>query len=236
MQRFYIKSPEIWNKIFQLNNKDIIHQLTKVLRIKLNDEIIIFNWEENIDFIYKINNIEKKSISLEIINQIKKDSEINFELNLFQAFPNKLDKIEYIIQKGTEIGFTSFNLFRSKRSQKLVLSDNKIERLNKIIIEASEQSWRNKIVKLNILETLPKNIDWENIYFHTKDEKSINIKDLKIEKKSKVNLFVWPEGWWSEEEINNFEKKQFKKVYLGNRILRTETVWNVVWFWIINKD
>ena len=239
MQRFYINSELVWENIFLLEDKEIIHQLSKVLRIKLNDEIVLFNGEENNDFLYKIIEINKKTLSLELIKTIKKDSEINFKLSLYQSMPNKLDKIESIVQKATEVGFTSFNLFRSDRSQKIILSDKKIERLNKIIIEACEQSWRNKIPKLNILSSLSFwtwfRISWENIFFHTSWKKSVHIKDLKIKNKEIINLYVWPEGWWSEDEIKNFEQLNFQKIYLWNRIMRTETVWNIVWFWIINN-
>jgi RsmE family RNA methyltransferase len=53
-----------------------------------------------------------------------------------------------MLQKGTEIGFTKFCFFRTERSQKLNLSTNKIQRLEKIIIEAAEQSGRAKIPEL----------------------------------------------------------------------------------------
>jgi 16S rRNA U1498 N3-methylase RsmE len=55
------------------------------------------------DYIFEIKQIEKKEINLKQIDRIKKDSEIDFELNLFQAIPNKLDKIENIIKNGTQI-------------------------------------------------------------------------------------------------------------------------------------
>lgn len=66
-------------------------------------------------------------------------------MSLFQALPNKLEKLEYIVQKGTEVGITNFYFFRSERSQKLLLSEAKKERLEKICIEAIEQSGRNII-------------------------------------------------------------------------------------------
>lgn len=240
MQRFYIENLNTTNYNLVLKNKEIIQQLTKVLRSKIWDKIILFDWIDLKDYIFEIKKILKKEIILEQIDRIQKDSEINFELNLYQALPNKLDKIEYILQKGTEIWFTSFTFFRSDRSQKLILSNNKIERLNNIIIEAVEQSWRNKVPKLNIIPSLAfwtwLKIPWENIFFHTQDNKSINIKVLEIQKENWVNLFVWPEWGWGENEIKIFEENNFKKVYLWNRILRTETVWNVVWFCIINKE
>jgi hypothetical protein len=50
------------------------------------------------DYIFEIKEISSKEISLEQIGRINKESEINFEINLFAALPNKLDKIEYVIK------------------------------------------------------------------------------------------------------------------------------------------
>ena len=44
------------------------------------------------------------------------------------------------------------------------------------------------------------------------------------------NIFIWPEWWFSEEEVKRFEEKDFARIYLWNRILRTETAWIVVGF------
>jgi RsmE family RNA methyltransferase len=60
-------------------------------------------------------------------------------VSLYQALPNKYEKIEYILQKGVEIGIARFVFFRSDRSQKLLLSPNKIERFITIAREALEQ-------------------------------------------------------------------------------------------------
>jgi len=87
------------------------------------------------------------------VKKLQKPAE-KLHLVLFQSLPNKIDKIEEIIQKGTEIGYSEFNFFRAERSQELRLSPNKIERFEKIIKEASEQSQRNIVPKLNFLEKL----------------------------------------------------------------------------------
>jgi RsmE family RNA methyltransferase len=77
--------------------------------------------------------------------------------------------------------------------------------------------------------------DSENILFHTKDEESNSLKDLKLDYTKNINLFVWPEWGFSDEEINVFVESWFKKVHLWNRILRTETTWVVAWFYIIQN-
>jgi 16S rRNA (uracil1498-N3)-methyltransferase len=141
------------------------------------------------------------------------------------------------LQKWVEVWVTGFYFYRSEKSQKLNLSENKILRLNKIIIEAVEQSWRSRvpefIIEDNIsLEYFKEN---ENIFFHTEDNNSVLLKNLKLNYSKWINLFVWPEWGFTEKEIKIFEKNNFKKIHLWNRILRTETVWVVAWFYIVQN-
>lgn len=236
MQRIYLENSDLSEKNITLKDKEIVHQLTKVLRVRLWEKISFFNWEKQTDYIYEIIEIGKKEIILEKKSEEDNNSEIDFELSLYNALPNKLEKIEYIIQKGTEIGFTEFNFFRTHRSQKLFISDNKIERLKKIIIEAAEQSWRAIIPKISILDNFDINNlqDWKNIFFHTQNEKSCDLKSIEKTKGEKINLFVGPEWGWSENEVEILEKNT-SRIHLGNRILRTETTWIVTGFYIIQS-
>lgn len=237
MQRFYFPSLEEETDNITVKNKEFINQLIKVLRVKPWFEIIFFDWKNNIDQIYEVVSVDKREIYLEKKWFIENNSEIDFDLNIFQSLPNKPEKIEYILQKWVEVWVTGFYFYRSEKSQKLNLSENKILRLNKIIIEAVEQSWRSRvpefIIEDNIsLEYFKEN---ENIFFHTEDNNSVLLKNLKLNYSKWINLFVWPEWGFTEKEIKIFEKNNFKKIHLWNRILRTETVWVVAWFYIVQN-
>jgi RsmE family RNA methyltransferase len=61
------------------------------------------------------------------------------------------------------------------------------------------------------------------------------LKDLKLDYTKNINLFIWPEWWFSSKEIDEFEKNKFKKVFLWNRILRTETAGIVSGFYVVQK-
>lgn len=235
MHRFFIDSNNVWEKLFIVNDIWLLNQIKKVLRFKLQDNLIIFNGKKNIDFVYKITKIDKKQINLELNSFIEKNTEIKFELNLYSALPNKIEKIEYIIQKASEIGFSNFYFFRSDRSQKIIINDNKIDRLRKIIVEAIEQSNRNKVPNINIIENINiKNISWYNLFFHTINNNAKNIENINY-KEDIINIFVWPEWWWSDNEIEKFKENNFVQIFLWNRIFRTETVGSVVWYYIISK-
>lgn len=248
MQRFYIPHFKKRDE-FLLNDKDaprtfptghIFHQLVKVLRVRKLEKIILFNWIDNLDLVFQITEINKKNIKLKFIEEVEKKTELNFELNLYQALPNKLEKIEYILQKWVEVWFRKFVFYRSERSQKLIISDKKEERLKKIIIEAVEQSWRSFVPEFDLtsnsspLEERGKNVD---IFLHTKNNNSqnlsqfINIFSTKgFSPLQNINIYIWPEWGFSEKEIEYFEKNNFSRIHLWNRILRTETAWVVVGF------
>lgn len=231
MQRFYKKNLE---KKFFIEEKDFVNQILKVLRSKIWDKFIFFDWETQKDFIYEFKEIWKNKIFFEKLEEMDKNSEINFELNLFSALPNKIEKIEFIVQKATEIWVLNFYFWKAKRSQKIFLNENKIERIKKIILEAVEQSWRNKIPNFQILEKVDfETLTWKNIFFHTKNKNSKNLKDLEFSEK--INIFTWPEWGFDGEELEIFEKNNFERFYLWDRILRTETSAISTVFFIIQK-
>ncbi len=234
MHRFSLKDFAFQDKII-LKDKEILFQIKKVLRFSPWENLVLFNWSENKDYIYQITKIQKEEIHLQVKKNINKNSELNINLNLYQALPNKSSKIEYILQKATEVWFNKIVFFRSDRSQKLNISENKIKRFEKIVLEATEQSNRNTIPEIDFSNTIKfDSIIWENFILHTqKDEKSIKLKDIKLNNlENNINILIWPEWWFSEEEIQKLSKLNFKKIYLWDRILRTETTWIVVWFFI----
>jgi 16S rRNA (uracil1498-N3)-methyltransferase len=235
MQRFHFPTLNNQELLVIQNNTDIYHQLTKVLRIKTWDEIIFFDWNNLFDYTYKVESIEKKSITLKLINKIQKSAQKTLEINLYQSIPNKQEKIELILQKWVEVWYSSFYFFKSERSQNLKISENKIDRFKKILIEATEQSVRNIVPELHFSDKIDfKNIKWTNIYFHTDKNKAKKLKELNI-KNWKANIFIWPEWGFSDNEITTFDQIGFTKVNLWDSILRTETAGIVVWFYLLEN-
>ncbi len=234
MQRFYFENIKDY---FFIEDKNFINQVLKVLRSQLWDNFIFFDGKKHTDFVFEISEIQKNKIFFKKLEEIDKNSEIDFEINLFSSIPNKLEKIEFIVQKWTEVWVSNFYFFKSQRSQKIFLNENKVDRIKKIIQEAAEQSNRNKIPNFQIIEK----IDFEklkkekNIFLHTKDENSIKLSEIKAKSWEKINIFIGPEWWFSDEEIEIFQKNNFQKIFLWNRILRTETVGFTVAFFIIQN-
>ena len=96
MQRFYVTFPLFESLI--IDDKEIYHQLTRVLRIKIGEHIIFFQGD-GMEREYEIQEISKNSIQFHRVNERKISTEPKRVIHLYQALPNKIEKIEYIIEK-----------------------------------------------------------------------------------------------------------------------------------------
>ena len=198
-------------------DKSQSHYISKVMRIKEGESFSLFNdsgeWEA------KINEIKKGIVNFIIIKKLK-NSENNSEIWL--AFtPIKLNYLNFMIQKATELGVTKFIPILSERT---MVRDLNSERLNKVIIEASEQSNRIKLPKL---EKLVKFKDFIKLYKDTDivfgDLNSSN-NQIKINKDSPVCILIGPEGDFSENERKEIlDLKNVKSLKINKNILRAET-------------
>jgi 16S rRNA (uracil1498-N3)-methyltransferase len=96
MQRFFVTFPLSID--LTLSDKDIVHQLTRVMRIKAGESIVLFDGDGS-ENTYEIVAITKNSLSLRGKDRIFPKTEPEKSISLYQALPNKLEKLEYIIQK-----------------------------------------------------------------------------------------------------------------------------------------
>ena len=198
-------------------DKSQSHYISKVMRIKEGESFSLFNdsgeWEA------KINEIKKGIVNFIIVKKLK-NSENNSEIWL--AFtPIKLNYLNFMIQKATELDVTKFIPILSERT---MVRDLNSERLNKVIIEASEQSNRIKLPKL---EKLIKFKDFIKLYKDTDivfgDLNSSN-DQIKINKDSPVCILIGPECDFSENERKEIlDLKNVKSLKIKKNILRAET-------------
>ena len=202
-------------------NKSQSHYLTKVMRVKVGEAFSLFNqsgeWEAKIDEISK--GIVEFMVS-------KKLREKYNEKNIWLAFtPIKSNFFSFMIQKATELGVTKFIPIITDRT---IVRKINYERIEKIIIEASEQSNRIKVPKVekvqNLNSFLEKNNSKINIIFGDLNTENQNL-DPKIKNEDKpICIIIGPEGDFTEserEKILNFKSVQSLKI--NNNILRTET-------------
>lgn len=234
MYKFFIDSSNI-----DLKNKEIkimgenYNHIVNVLRIKENENILLTNKEIIKTYIAKIISIKKGYINCSILEEIESDVEPKIKVDLYQGI-TKSDKMEYIIQKCTELGIN--NIIPTKMKfciGKINDEEKKIERWNKIAEAAAKQSKRDYIPKIEkssdiekIIERL-KEYDIAILAYENEDKKTIKellkSKDIEESKINKIALIIGPEGGLDINEVEKLKENNCYIVSLGKRILRTET-------------
>lgn len=208
-------------------NEDDKHHLLHVMRSKKGDNI--FAIENKKMYLGEIKNVNP--LKIEIIKEVINDRELKKDLTLFLCLP-KGDKIDFIIQKATELGVKKLILVKSKRSINKMNNDDfdrKLVRYNKIIKEASEQCGRSELMEIHgivCLEKLDSSLlsDVNLIANENKSGETGQInKFLTSNSFSSVSIFIGPEGGFDSKEIEYLHELSFKDVSLGKRILRLET-------------
>ncbi len=234
MSKFFVRENQISNNKIEILDDDVNH-IKNVLRLNIDEEIKICNQDDSKNYNCKIVEISPKKVICEILEELENEAEGNVELYVFQGLP-KADKMELIIQKGTELGVTEFIPVNMKRCiVKLDGKDEakKIDRWNKIAEVAAKQSGRDIIPKVRSLENIKQLVNQINefdvflVAYEMEKENYIKseLQKLKTTKENyKIAVLIGPEGGLEIQEVEDLKAAGAKVISLGNRILRTETV------------
>ena len=211
-------SKSLSNNLTDTLDKSQSHYVNKVMRVKENEAFSLFNssgeWEA------KILNISKGIVEFNVTKQLRQKENPK---ELWLAFsPIKSNYFNFMIQKATELGVTKFIPIIFDRT--IVRKINK-ERLEKVIIEASEQSNRINVPGIEDPKSLDDFLNNNKVDLIFTDLNSKNTKiDLKKVTDKPISVIIGPEGDFSEEErakILKFSGVQPLKI--NENILRSET-------------
>lgn len=232
MSTFYVKNSQINDGKIEITGEDYRH-LKNVLRYKIEDDLEVCD-ENETRYQTKIVQFSENCAICEIQNIISGTTESPMNVTLYQGLP-KSDKLEQIIQKTTEMGVCEIIPVAMERSIVKIDEKNvakKLERWNKIALEASKQSGRQKVPTVqepikfkNIIENILK---YDIVLLLYENEKSVTIKEAIKRENHKLGeniaILIGPEGGFSLEEVEILSKyKNVQVVTVGPRILRTET-------------
>ena len=222
MQRYFAKKEE--NNNFILEDSDY-HHIKNVMRMKINEEVeVVYNNEL---YIGKIENLDP----VIILNQKKlnRKKENKPEITLYIPLV-KEQKMDYILQKATELGVDNIVPIEVERSIIKLTEDKylkKRQRWQKICKEASEQSKRITIPNIGLLQSLDNLKSEKGVKLVcSTQEKTKNLKNIVKSNKycDKISVVIGPEGGLSLEEEKTLQNYGFIPVTLGSRIMRVETV------------
>ena len=203
--------------------KEDAHYLTNVMRLREGDNVFLFNSKDG-EFKGEIISSDKKNTKVKLISKIEN---INKTGNISLIFSLiKSSKLDYLIQKCTEVGVKSFSPVISEKSVAKNLNIQRIERIIKESCEQSNQLYLPAIHAVEKLEKKLKSLDKNSIVFFA----DINSSNKKIEEVFKNNknrefyLLVGPEGDFSLKERDLLNSmSNCISISLGQNILRSET-------------
>lgn len=223
--RFFSDNIDPDSDTIVIDSEDAKH-ITSVLRLKKGDKAIICD-KNCTDYLCELESGDKNYAEFRIIESKRNSAEPDVEITLFQAVP-KNDKLDFIVQKATELGVTRIVPFISKRCVSKPDSksaEKKVQRLQRICYEASKQCGRGiipEVMPFTDFKSAVNSIDNDTtalIFYECGGEK---IKNIDLSKK-KIAIFIGSEGGFEKEEVEFAISKGFISAYLGERILRCET-------------
>lgn len=234
MRKFFVKSNQINDNYISIIDEDVNH-IKNVLRLAIGEKIKICDKDNSKNYVSEIIEITNQEVKCAIVEEVEGEAEGNVELHIYQGLP-KADKMELILQKGTELGVSKFIPVALKRCiVKLDGKDavKKIERWQKITEVASKQSGRDIVPEVANIETINDicnkigDYDLVMLAYELEENNYIKTELLKIKNTKenyKIAIVIGPEGGIDDKEAEKLREAGAKVVSLGKRILRTETV------------
>lgn len=203
-------------------SEDEGYHLARIMRVAVGETIEVVNgqgWLAQAT----VEAIQKRTVTLRIVN-IHQDPPPRREIILAQALP-KVNRLDTIIEKGTEIGATQIWLFPGQRSEKRDLSPNQLQRVHALTISALKQCGRLYLPKIEIKPVLEKwtELPCKGFFGHTSDDAPTFQQLWQQEKPKDIIFFVGPEAGFTPHEIRILKRLEATGVCLHNNILRTDT-------------
>ena len=223
MNRFYIEAELNTGNTIELT-ESVFHHWVRVLRAKEQEQAIFFNGKGG-EYRVTLTEINKKNAFVSVDHFEPADRTPPFKVVLGQVM-SKGDRMDYAIQKATELGVTTIQLLTSERCEMRLKYDRdqkKIDHWQSVAIAACEQCGMNIVPKILAPLRLE---DWLNSDLPTTKlvlAPNKNQVDVLNNASKDLALLIGPEGGLSEAEINAANAVGFENWCIGSRVLRTET-------------
>ena len=219
---FYASEPEL--KSF-LSEEESFHA-QKVLRLKNGDQIHILNGKGK-RFQAELEFVDSKKTTFSALNIVEEIKNPAYSISLLVAPTKQMERMEWMVEKCTELGIHSIGFFQSRYSER---KEIKLNRLEKVAISALKQSKNlflpeiKPMVSIREIIPLPTNKKSSNQYVFAHIADPVDQPLFKIlQKDTHINILIGPEGDFSNEESTLLIKNNWLPFSLGKAILRTET-------------
>lgn len=203
---------------------DAAHYISKVLRLRPEDYVRLFNGNDG-EFSARIVTVDKKSVTALLEQRLEGGADPSLAIHLGLGL-SRGERMDYAIQKATEAGVSSITPLLTERCEVKLKGDridNRMSHWERVAISACEQSGRCVVPTIASPLTLP---EWLSLprngasfVLDHRGEQGL----VSPETPEAVTFLIGPEGGLSEEEVVQAKEHHFKLVRIGPRVLRTET-------------
>lgn len=216
---FYNPEPETC----ELPSEEAEHAL-RVLRLQMGDEIWLMDGKGTF-YRATITEATKKRCLYRIEESLVQNREWKGHLHLAVAPTKNIDRMEWLAEKATEIGFDELTFLECQNSERKIVKE---ERIEKILVSAMKQSHKSELPRFNgmvkfadFVKTISNETESNRYICHCYEGEKPMLKN--VLKEGDAVVMIGPEGDFSLEEVEMAEKKGFRPVTLGKSRLRTET-------------
>lgn len=226
LSRVYLDSPLALHAVISLP-KEIAHYLSNVLRLRADDELLVFNSEQG-EFLARIVSVAKRAVDIELLQKkrgaldLAKQASLSIHLALGLS---RGDRMDFAVQKSTELGvneitpiYTEYGEVRLKAER----VEKKLQHWKNIAISACEQSGRLDVPVIHKPIALMELSLSESVNKWMLEPSGADGLPQSLAENN-IMLLIGPEGGFSANEIDWAQCNDFRIVALGSRILRTET-------------
>lgn len=229
MQRYFVSKEQIQDGKIMIGGEDARH-ITRVMRMEPGDEVICCDGQGQ-SWRVRLEELHADRIIGTMVRELQEQREAGVKITLVQSLP-KGDKMDWIIQKGTEVGIASFQPVETKRT--IVEYDAKKEakrreRWQRIAKEAAEQAQRTCLPAVAPCQPFSEwlsqvqNYDLVCMPYEGEREKSLHSILFRYPTIHTMAVIIGPEGGFAPEEVEAAWAAGVHTISLGPRILRTET-------------
>ena len=225
MQRYFVNDNQLNNNHIEIKGSDV-HHIKNVMRMQIGDKVICACYQKA--YLCEIEDISD-TVNCLILEDITKNTNLNGRVSIAHGLVRR-EKTEEVVRRLTELGCSKYIPLIMKRSIIKLdkISDNKNDRLLKIVKEASEQSQRNDLMEISSILSINDLIktlnDYDLLLLADANEENFMLKEIDFSNNyHNILVVIGPEGGFDDEEKRMLVKNGFKVVSFGNRVLRTET-------------
>ncbi len=225
MHLFYTADLKPDQSLFQLSEEESKHAV-RVLRLNVGDQVQLI---DGVGGFYEaeIADAHPKRTQLRILNYTAEFQKPNYHLHIAVAPTKNIDRIEWFLEKATEIGIQEITPIISEHSER---KEVKTERLNKVIVSAMKQSLKaympllNEAISLDaFLNKAGADKNLKKAIAHCEEDAEKKYLNQEFERGQRYLILIGPEGDFSPSEIEKAISAGFIPVSLGEARLRTET-------------